>query len=219
VGWHAHLRRCACDDGLSGCPCSPTLPAQGQQLGRPPLRLSYVDGIENGLLPCAREAPATDPCFGGGGASRRGSRCDPGAGTGNQASQNCTRQPGSCSDKRYRGPPVAHCCQLGPHGHHHVVHSDQQKLVDAATHRGGTMVATPGWGWTQAATPAATPAGIRGTRKPCPQNYCWTHGHRVGKHHMSATCANKAPGHPGDATASNTLGGSNKDKNWNAAHT
>jgi hypothetical protein len=56
-------------------------------------------------------------------------------------------------------------------------------------------------------------------RKPCPGNYCWTHGHCVSKHHMSATCTNKAPGHRNDATASNTLGGSDKDKNWNAACT
>jgi hypothetical protein len=63
----------------------------------------------------------------GGGASRRGSRCDPGGGAGNRASQNCTQQPGSCSNEQYRGPPAAHCCQLGPHGHHHVAHSNQQK--------------------------------------------------------------------------------------------
>ncbi len=94
-----------------------------------------------------------------------------------------------------------------------------KKLVDAATRRDGTPAATPGRGWTQAATPSATPAGIRATRKPCPGNYCWTPGHRVSKHHTSATCANKAPGHRDDAAASNTLGGSNKDKNWNAACT
>ncbi len=92
-------------------------------------------------------------------------------------------------------------------------------MVDAATHRGGTPAATPGRGWTQAATTAATPAGIHAMRKPCPGNYCWTHGHRVSKHHTSTTCTNKAPGHRDNATASNTLGGSNKDKNWNAART
>jgi hypothetical protein len=95
-----------------------------------------------------------------------------------------------------------------------------KKLVDAATRRGGTHAATPGWGGTQAVTqavtPAATPAGIHATRKPCPGNYCWAHGHCVSKHHMSATWTNKAPGHRDDATASNTFGGSNKDKNWNA---
>jgi hypothetical protein len=108
-----------------------------------------------------------------------------------------------------------------------------KKLVDAATRRGGTpaatlgrgwtQAATPGWGWTQAGTQAATPvatsAGICATKKPCPGNYCWTHGHCVSEHHTSATCANKAPGHRNDATASNTFGGSNKDKNWNAART
>jgi hypothetical protein len=70
----------------------------------------------------------TDPCFAGGGASWRGSRCDPGCGAGNRASQNRTQQPGSCGNERYRGPPAAHYCQLGPHGHHHVAHSDQQKI-------------------------------------------------------------------------------------------
>jgi hypothetical protein len=92
-----------------------------------------------------------------------------------------------------------------------------KKLVDAATRRGSTPAATPGQGGTQAATqaatPTATPVGIRATGKPCPRNYCWTHGHCVSKHHTSATCANKAPGHHENATASNTFGGSNKDKN------
>jgi hypothetical protein len=98
-----------------------------------------------------------------------------------------------------------------------------KKMVDALTCRGGTPAATPGRGWTQAATQAATPAatsaGIHAARKPCPGNYCWTHRHCVSKHHTSATCANKAPGHRDDTTASNTFGSSNKDKNWNAART
>ncbi len=94
-----------------------------------------------------------------------------------------------------------------------------KKLVDAATRWGGTPAATPGRGWTQAATPAATPVNICAMRKPCPRNYCWTHCHRLSKHHTSATCANKAPGHRDNVTASNTLGGSDKDKNWNAART
>ena len=106
-------------------------------------------------------------------------------------------------------------------------------MVDAGTRWGGTPAATPGWGWTQAATPgwgwtqvatqaatpAASPAGIHATKKPCPRNYCWTHGHRVSKHHTSATCTNKAPGHRDNAMASNTFGGSNTDKNWNVART
>jgi hypothetical protein len=44
-----------------------------------------------------------------------------------------------------------------------------KKLVDGATHRGGTPAATPVRGGTQAATQAATPAGICATRKPCPR--------------------------------------------------
>jgi hypothetical protein len=87
-------------------------------------------------------------------------------------------------------------------------------LLTATTPGGGGTLAV-----TQAVTPVATPVSIRAMRKPCPGNYCWTHGHRVSKHHTSATCANKASGHRDDATASNTFGGSNKDKNWNAAHT
>ncbi len=108
-----------------------------------------------------------------------------------------------------------------------------KKLVDAAACRGSTpaatpgrgwtQAATPGWGWTQAVTqavtPVATPAGIRSTKKPCPGNYCWTHGHHLSEHHTSATCANKAPGHRDNAMASNTFGGSDKDKNWNAVRT
>ncbi len=35
----------------------------------------------------------------GAGASQRGSRCDPGGGAGDRASQNRTQQPGSCGDK------------------------------------------------------------------------------------------------------------------------
>ncbi len=42
---------------------------------------------------------------------------------------------------------------------------------------------------------------------------------RVSEHHTSATYANKAPGHRDNAMASKTFGGSNKDKNWNAACT
>jgi hypothetical protein len=41
----------------------------------------------------------------------------------------------------------------------------------------------------------------------------------VSKHHTSATFTNKAPGHRNNATASNTFGGSDKDKNWNAMRT
>ena len=44
------------------------------------------------------------------------------------------------------------------------------------------------------------------------QNYCWTHGYRVGKNHTSATCQNPAPGHQKDATRDNIMGGSTRGK-------
>ena len=57
------------------------------------------------------------------------------------------------------------------------------------------------------------------TKNPHPGNYCWTHGHRVSKDHTSATCGNKAAGHKDDATLSNTMGGSEKDKGWDKPRT
>ena len=70
-------------------------------------------------------------------------------------------------------------------------------------------------------TPAArTPAkGGRPTKTPHPGNYCWTHGHRVNIGHTSATCTHKAKGHCDDATAANTLGGSELDKGWDKPRT
>ena len=47
------------------------------------------------------------------------------------------------------------------------------------------------------------------------RNYCWTHGHRVGNKHTSATCQNKAPGHQDNATRENTMGGSEANKPTN----
>jgi hypothetical protein len=92
-----------------------------------------------------------------------------------------------------------------------------KKLVDAATCRGGNPAATP------AATPTTTPAGGRRPPKtPHPPhlgNYCWTHGHRNCREHTSATCFHKAPGHRDEATAANTLGGSEKNKGWEAKPT
>ena len=46
-------------------------------------------------------------------------------------------------------------------------------------------------------------------------NYCWTHGYRVGNKHTSATCQNEAPGHQGNATRENTMGGSEANKPTN----
>jgi hypothetical protein len=81
-----------------------------------------------------------------------------------------------------------------------------KKLVDVASHPRGP--------------PAGTLAGgARPTKTPLPGNYCWTHGHRICKEHMSATCAHQAIGHRADATASNTLGGSKKDKGWSTVRT
>ncbi len=82
-----------------------------------------------------------------------------------------------------------------------------KKLVDAAARTKGAPVVTP------------SGKGGRAPKHPCPGNYCWTHGHCLSKGHTSATCANKAVGHRDDATASNTLGGCEKDKGWDAART
>ncbi len=60
--------------------------------------------------------------------------------------------------------------------------------------------------------PTGPPNPARALNLPFPGNYCWTHGHRVSQHHMSATCGCKAPGHKDDAVAANTMGGSKKDK-------
>ena len=64
------------------------------------------------------------------------------------------------------------------------------------------------------ATKPGTPGMSRPSNKPFPDNYCWTHGYRVSLTHMSATCGGKATGHQDAATASNTKGGSEKDKGW-----
>ncbi len=45
------------------------------------------------------------------------------------------------------------------------------------------------------------------------------HRHRCSKEHTSATYLYKAQGHRKDAMAANTLGGSVKDKGWDAERT
>jgi len=65
-----------------------------------------------------------------------------------------------------------------------------------------------------AVTPGTTPGEQRPAKKPKPRNYCWTHGHRCSELHTSATCGARAPWHQVTATASNTMGGSEKDKGW-----
>jgi hypothetical protein len=79
-----------------------------------------------------------------------------------------------------------------------------KKLVDIAAK-------TPSRG---SATPMASSKNSRSTKNLFPGNYCWTHGHCCSKQHTSATCRNKAPGHKDEATCSNTMGGSEKDKGW-----
>ncbi len=77
-----------------------------------------------------------------------------------------------------------------------------KKLVDAlAQNKGG-------------ATPPAPPATGKGclTNKPFPENYCWTHGHKVNQNHSSAICRHKAAGHKDGVTSGNTMGGSEAGK-------
>jgi hypothetical protein len=81
-----------------------------------------------------------------------------------------------------------------------------KKLADKARSGTAGTPRTPG-----------TPGKV--TRNPHRGNYCWTHGHRVSKEHMSATCFNKAAGHKDDATLSNTMGGSENDKGWGKPRT
>ena len=81
-----------------------------------------------------------------------------------------------------------------------------KKLADAVARGTGPPAVTPG-------------GGGRSTKTPHPGNYCWTHGHHISRKHTSATCAHKATGHRDDATAANTLGGSDKDKGWDSART
>jgi hypothetical protein len=64
------------------------------------------------------------------------------------------------------------------------------------------------------ATPGA-PRPMRSTNMPFPGNYCWTHGHQCSQHHTSMTCGNKAAGHKDDASAANSMGGSEANKGWN----
>ncbi len=85
-----------------------------------------------------------------------------------------------------------------------ILTATNKKLVDAAARAKG--------GGTSAVTLTTPARGVWATQTPFPGNYCWTHGHRCNEHHTSATCSNKAMGHRDDATASNTMGGSTRDK-------
>ena len=80
-----------------------------------------------------------------------------------------------------------------------------KKLVDAAARRKPGAAAGTGKTLVDAAD------------KPFLGEYCWTHGHRVRKSHMSKTCTNKAEGHDDKATSKDTKGGSTANKDWHKA--
>jgi hypothetical protein len=43
-------------------------------------------------------------------------------------------------------------------------------------------------------------------------NYCWTHGYKVGRTHTSITCTTLNPGHKTEATWADNMGGSQANK-------
>jgi hypothetical protein len=47
---------------------------------------------------------------------------------------------------------------------------------------------------------------------PSPNNYCWTHGYKVGNTHTSITCKLPKPGHKKEATRADNMGGSQANK-------
>ena len=47
-----------------------------------------------------------------------------------------------------------------------------------------------------------------------PKGYCWTHGWRVRKGHLSSTCSKWKTGHDATANRENTKGRSNYNKGW-----
>jgi hypothetical protein len=54
----------------------------------------------------------------------------------------------------------------------------------------------------------------RGPRsfKPSANNYCWSHGYKVGKTHTSLTCNTPKPGHKMEATRAENMGGSQANR-------
>jgi len=65
----------------------------------------------------------------------------------------------------------------------------------------------------QATAPTSATTNTTRNRKATDnQNYCWTHGYRVGKGHTSATCNTRAPGHQEAATRADPMGGSTANK-------
>ena len=83
-----------------------------------------------------------------------------------------------------------------------------KKLVDAAAAAPHLKMASAG-----------TQLGMRPAKEPLLGNYCWMHSHCCSKNHTSETCKYKATGHHNTTTASNTLGGTKRDKGWNTACT
>jgi hypothetical protein len=47
---------------------------------------------------------------------------------------------------------------------------------------------------------------------PSSNNFCWTHGYKVGKTHTSLTCNTHNPGHKAEATRADNMGGSQANK-------
>jgi hypothetical protein len=47
---------------------------------------------------------------------------------------------------------------------------------------------------------------------PSPNNYCWTHGYKVGNTHTSLTCKLSKPGHRREATRADNMSGSQANK-------
>jgi hypothetical protein len=47
---------------------------------------------------------------------------------------------------------------------------------------------------------------------PSANNYCWSHGYKVGKTHTSLTCNTPKPGHKTEATRSENMGGSQANR-------
>jgi hypothetical protein len=47
---------------------------------------------------------------------------------------------------------------------------------------------------------------------PSPNNYCWTHGYKVGNTHTSLSCNLPKQGHKREATRANNMGGSQDNK-------
>ena len=67
-----------------------------------------------------------------------------------------------------------------------------------------------------AASAAKTASRSASSSKFEPGGYCWTHGYKVSKGHSSATCSNKSDGHKDTATRANIMGGSKRNKDWDA---